>query len=76
MTDGGMKVMEISDFNAVRGCPWPEFLKESGPAYGSNQTADRPVTLSLPQHYRDDQLRQCQSLPIFDTKRAFLQSES
>ncbi|WP_082453780.1 PAS domain-containing sensor histidine kinase [Sphingomonas sp. Leaf62] len=33
MTDGGMKVMEISDFNAVRGCPWPEFLKEDGPAY-------------------------------------------
>lgn len=32
MTDGGMKVMEISDFNTVRGCPWPEFLKEDGPA--------------------------------------------
>ncbi|MEH3105056.1 MAG: GAF domain-containing protein [Sphingomonas phyllosphaerae] len=35
MTDGGMKVMEISDFNAVRGCLWPNFLKEDGPAYGS-----------------------------------------
>ncbi len=33
MSEGGMKVMEISDFNAVRGCPWPSFLKEDGPAY-------------------------------------------
>ena len=31
MSDGGMKVMEISDFNAVRGCPWPELLKQDGP---------------------------------------------
>ncbi len=33
MSDGGMKVMEISDFNAVRGCPWPSFLREDGPQY-------------------------------------------
>ncbi|MGP4806379.1 PAS domain-containing protein [Agrobacterium cavarae] len=31
MSEGGMKVMEISDFNAVKGCPWPEFLKADGP---------------------------------------------
>lgn len=30
MSEGGMKVMEISDFNAVRGCPWPDFLKDTG----------------------------------------------
>ncbi len=30
MSDGGMKVMEISDFNAVRGCPWPDFLDVAG----------------------------------------------
>lgn len=30
MTEGGMHVMEISDFNDVRGCPWPDFLKEDG----------------------------------------------
>lgn len=26
MSDGGMKVMEISDFSAVEGCAWPFFL--------------------------------------------------
>ncbi len=25
MSEGGMRVMEIDDFNAVRGCPWPSF---------------------------------------------------
>lgn len=32
MSEGGMKVMDISDFNAVKGCPWPDLLKEDGPA--------------------------------------------
>ncbi|WP_230769778.1 sensor histidine kinase [Sphingomonas sp. Leaf4] len=31
MTEGGMRVMDISDFNDVRGCPWPDFFKEDGP---------------------------------------------
>lgn len=30
MSEGGMKVMEISDFNNVRGCPWPDLLRDSG----------------------------------------------
>jgi PAS domain S-box-containing protein len=30
MSDGGMRVMEISDFNAVQGCPWPDFWKDQG----------------------------------------------
>ncbi|WP_298089729.1 PAS domain-containing protein [uncultured Sphingomonas sp.] len=30
MSEGGMKVMEISDFNSVRGCPWPDLLQEGG----------------------------------------------
>lgn len=30
MSEGGMKVMDISDFNAVRGCPWPDFLRDDG----------------------------------------------
>lgn len=30
MSEGGMKVMEVSDFNAVRGCPWPDFWQGSG----------------------------------------------
>ncbi|WP_120010343.1 PAS domain-containing sensor histidine kinase [Teichococcus vastitatis] len=25
MSDGGRRIMEIDDFEAVRGCPWPEF---------------------------------------------------
>lgn len=31
-----MKVMDIGDFNAVKGCPWPEMLKEDGPAYAKD----------------------------------------
>lgn len=30
MSEGGMKVMEISDFNSVRGCPWPDLLQQNG----------------------------------------------
>ncbi len=30
MSEGGMKVMEISDFNAVKGCPWPDFWQDAG----------------------------------------------
>lgn len=25
MSEGGRRVMEVSDFNAIRGCPWPAF---------------------------------------------------
>ena len=34
MSEGGMKVMEISDFNAVKGCFWPTFLKDDGTGIG------------------------------------------
>ncbi|WP_407309165.1 PAS domain-containing protein [Pseudomonas sp. nanlin1] len=30
MSDGGMRVMEVSDFNAIRGCPWPDFWQAQG----------------------------------------------
>lgn len=30
MSEGGMKVMEVSDFNAIEGCPWPELLTGAG----------------------------------------------
>ncbi|NJC32843.1 PAS domain S-box-containing protein [Sphingomonas jejuensis] len=30
MSEGGMEVMEIGDFNAVRGCPWPDLMKDGG----------------------------------------------
>jgi two-component sensor histidine kinase len=30
MSEGGQRVMEISDFNAIRGCPWPDFWRDSG----------------------------------------------
>ena len=32
MSDGGMKVMEVSDFNAIEGCPWPDFWQGQGNA--------------------------------------------
>lgn len=30
MSEGGMRVMEISDFNALKGCPWPSFWQREG----------------------------------------------
>ncbi|KMO19249.1 histidine kinase [Methylobacterium platani JCM 14648] len=32
MTEGGMRVMEVGDFNAIRGCPWPDFWQGQGHA--------------------------------------------
>ncbi|SDM67648.1 PAS domain S-box-containing protein [Methylobacterium phyllostachyos] len=30
MSEGGMRVMEVSDFNNVKGCPWPSFWQNKG----------------------------------------------
>lgn len=30
MSEGGQRVMEVSDFNAIRGCPWPDFWTGQG----------------------------------------------
>lgn len=30
MSEGGMKVMEVGDFNAIAGCPWPDFWEGAG----------------------------------------------
>ncbi len=30
MSEGGMRVMEVSDFNDVAGCPWPDFWQGEG----------------------------------------------
>ncbi|WP_058744372.1 MULTISPECIES: PAS domain-containing protein [Sphingomonas] len=32
MSEGGQHVMEISDFNEVVGCPWPDFWQDAGNA--------------------------------------------
>ena len=32
MTDGGQRLMDVSDFNAIRGCPWPDFWKDGNHA--------------------------------------------
>lgn len=32
MSEGGQRVMEVSDFNAVAGCPWPDFWHGVGNA--------------------------------------------
>ena len=32
MSEGGQRVMEVSDFNAIAGCPWPDFWADSGHA--------------------------------------------
>ena len=30
MTESGQRVMEVSDFNAIQGCPWPDFWHDQG----------------------------------------------
>ncbi len=30
MSEGGQRVMEVSDFNAIQGCPWPDFWQGPG----------------------------------------------
>ncbi len=30
MSEGGQRIMEVSDFNAIRGCPWPDFWADQG----------------------------------------------
>ena len=30
MSEGGQRVMEVSDFNSIRGCPWPDFWTGQG----------------------------------------------
>ncbi len=30
MSEGGQRVMEVSDFNAILGCPWPQFWRGEG----------------------------------------------
>ena len=30
MSDGGKQVMEVDDFNVIRGCPWPDFWAGKG----------------------------------------------
>jgi len=32
MSEGGQRVMEVSDYNAIRGCPWPDFWQGQGNA--------------------------------------------
>lgn len=30
MSEGGQRVMEVADFGAIKGCPWPDFWKQDG----------------------------------------------
>lgn len=30
MTEGGQRLMEVADFNSIKGCPWPEFWQGQG----------------------------------------------
>jgi PAS domain-containing protein len=32
MSEGGKRVMEVDDFSAIKGCPWPEFWAGEGNA--------------------------------------------
>ena len=30
MTEGGQRIMEVTDFGAIKGCPWPDFWQDQG----------------------------------------------
>ena len=30
MTEGGQLIMEVTDFGAIKGCPWPDFWQDKG----------------------------------------------
>ena len=30
MTEGGQRIMEVSDFGAIKGCPWPDLWQDKG----------------------------------------------
>ena len=30
MTEGGQHIMEVTDFGAIKGCPWPNFWQDAG----------------------------------------------
>lgn len=39
MSEGGQAIMEVSDFNAIRGCPWPDFWQGAGNVAAKNAIA-------------------------------------
>ncbi len=41
MSEGGQKIMEVSDFNVIRGCPLAGLLETSGPPRCQNRRAGR-----------------------------------
>jgi two-component sensor histidine kinase len=40
MSEGGQRVMEVSDFNLLRGCPWPSFWNGQGHVDASAAVAE------------------------------------
>src|ERR1700754_2473214 len=40
MSEGGQRVMEVSDFNAIKGCPWPDFWIDQGNVDARQAVAD------------------------------------
>ncbi|HZV85661.1 MAG TPA: HWE histidine kinase domain-containing protein [Brevundimonas sp.] len=40
MSEGGQRVMEVSDFNKLRGCPWPSFWEGESNASASQAVAE------------------------------------
>ena len=39
MSDGGKRVMEVEDFEALKGCPWPDFWSGAGNAQAHDAVA-------------------------------------
>lgn len=47
MSEGGQRVMEISDFNDVKGCPWPDFWE--GKATVKPERRSKPLAVAAAQ---------------------------
>ncbi len=39
MSDGGKRVMEVDDFDSLKGCPWPDFWQDEGNEAARNAVA-------------------------------------
>jgi PAS domain S-box-containing protein len=50
MSEGGKRVMEVENFNALKGCPWPDFW--AGPGKAEAQTAVETAKAGKVGHFR------------------------
>jgi PAS domain S-box-containing protein len=52
MSDGGKRVMEVDDFSALKGCPWPDFWAGEGNAQAKAAIAEAKAGRTA--HFRNE----------------------